>query len=148
MSSKSTHVKNINVTIPVEQLQFKQGDEDHRQFFPDEHGFISTKPPPHFLTAMNVDFGETTRRQELSYDNSQTHFREMNISKDLPREEQPARRTDPSQEQKQVAIEVHRIFSGMAQIPGQPPPASANVAPGHEQHPPPHTVCPPSPNEP
>ena len=35
MSSKSTHVKNINVTIPVEQLQYKQGEEDHRQFFPD-----------------------------------------------------------------------------------------------------------------
>ena len=28
MSSKSTHVKNINVTIPVEQLQYKQGDGD------------------------------------------------------------------------------------------------------------------------
>ena len=40
MSSKSTHVKNINVTIPVEQLQYKHGDEDPKQFFPDEYGFI------------------------------------------------------------------------------------------------------------
>ena len=147
MSSKSTHVKDINVTIPVEQLQYKQGDEDHRQFFPDEYGFISTKPPPHFPTAMNVDFGETTRRQELSYDNLQTNFREMNISRDLPREGQPARRTDPSQEQRQVAIEVQRIMSEMTQIPGHPPPASANVASSQDQHLPTPTVRPTSPSQ-
>ena len=65
MSSKSTHVNNINVTISVEQLQYKHGDEDPRQFYPDEYGFISTRPPPHFPTAMNVDFGKLTSRLDF-----------------------------------------------------------------------------------
>ena len=79
-----------------------------------------------------VDFRNTTRRLELSYDNLQTNFREMNISRDLPREGHPARRTNPSQEQRHVAIEV------------QPTPASANVAPSQEQHLPTPTVRPTS----
>jgi hypothetical protein len=78
VSSKSIHVKSIIVKIPVEQLQYKHGDEDPRQFYADEYGFISNRPPPHFPTAMNVDFGEITPRLDLSYDNMQlTQNREI-----------------------------------------------------------------------
>ena len=81
---------------------------------------------------MNVDFGDTTRRVDLSYDNMQQNFREMNIYRDLPREGYPARRTDPSQEQRNVANEVRSIMSGMAQPPRQPASATANVASSQE----------------
>ena len=56
----------------------------------------------------------------------------MNISRDLPREGPPARRTNPSQEQRNGANEVQHIMSDMAQPPGQPASATANVASSQE----------------
>ena len=37
---KSTHVTDIAITVPVEQLQYQQGADPIRQFFPDEHGML------------------------------------------------------------------------------------------------------------
>ena len=95
---------------------------------------------------MNVDFGDTTRRLDLSYDKMQLNFREMIISRDLPREGPPARRTNLSQEQRNLAQTVGTMLTNMTQPPGQPTSAPAHVSSSQEPNLQASTVRPTSPS--
>jgi hypothetical protein len=84
-----THIQDLTITVPVNQLSYQTGTDSPRQFFPDELGYISTVPPPKFPREMNVDFRKfnpTRRDLDMSYNHLEDHFQGLNFASVPPRE--------------------------------------------------------------
>ena len=84
---KCTHIKDLTITVPVEQLSYQTGTDAPKQFFPDELGFISTVPPRKFPREMNVDFSPATPRNlDMSYNRLEDHFQDLTFQITPPKE--------------------------------------------------------------